>query len=422
MKFKISILVLVSFCLNYTNASFGLESEENKELVQFSGKPHMSRYARRQLNKLRKAKFKQEEIENNFNFEQIRSLKLENCAIYGIEWSRDNNLYCSTTFNEKDANDNYTTIKKHHKIIVIDPFEIKIKFQNILGKYNSYKILLSPDETKVHLNAEKGHPDLMIYDFKTKIYSYDYENLSPLGSSFQNPIRKSAWSPSSNKLAAGFGDGTILIYDMESKQTINRFELPYMVFTLSWSPDGSKLLFNLGDQYNSVCLLDIESETYDILYRHKIENGVTGPRVNQFVWLSDTVFAACSNFKIVYWDIQEQRAVKTFYTQIPEEETQYTRLGDREIPVSYSSTDCSLVLLSPDAKFLAILKKPYYSFGPSLISIFNMQNKKFVAQDLGFFNGDHYSEIKDLKWSHDSQFLAATSGYQEIRIWGKVSN
>lgn len=51
-----------------------------------------------------------------------------------------------------------------------------------------------------------------------------------------------AWSPDESLLASASLDGTLLLWDLKSKQLRNKFEVASPVSAIAWSPDGRRLL------------------------------------------------------------------------------------------------------------------------------------------------------------------------------------
>lgn len=393
---KLKLLLKLLFCLN--------TPQDN---LQKPPRPFLSENTKKKLLELKPKNTIVKEL-GNFDLKANSKEGIEYPQqINDIAWSYDNQkIFCCA-----------------NQLSIIKSLDGKLKYQRkILNGADN--ILLSPDETKIHVNRfgyGSGHRDLLIYDLKTKQMLDGFESLSsPEILNYSTPINISAWSPCSKKIAAGFGDGHVLIYDIETKQTLHEFKFSCMIAAMSWSLNGDKLLLNICDSNNSVALLDIESKEYEILYDHRLDNYNTGPRIKQFVWLSEDIFAACSNNKIVYWNTVENKESNVLNTGIIED-YQYDYSRGYPIKICTESTDCSLLSLSPNGKFLAILKKTSpYSYG-EILSIFDIDNKKFMAKDLKIFwfkdkHKNYYAEIKKLYWSKDNKYLAALTDYK-VNVW-----
>lgn len=393
---NLKLLLKLLFCLN---------TQENN--LQKPPRPFLSENTKKKLLELKS---------KNIIVKKIVQFDLKATSKEGIQYPQQINDIAW-------SNDNQKIFCCANKLSIINSLDGKLKYQRKILE-GADNILLSPDETKIHINRlgyGNGHRDLLIYDLTTKQMLDGFENLgSPDTQYYCNPIHISAWSPCSKKIAAGFGSGHVLIYDIETKQTLHEFKFDNRIAAMAWSLDGNKIILNICDCNNSVALLDIESQDYEILYDHHENKYNTGPRISQFVWLSENIFAACSNNKIVYWNVTENNEIKVLDTGFTED-YEYDNSRGYPIKICNESTDCSLLSLSPDGKFLAFLKKTrLHSFG-DILSILDINNKKFIAEDLKIFwfsdhNKNYYAEMKKLYWSKDSKYLAAVTD-DKVNVW-----
>lgn len=330
------------------------------------------------------------------NFQEIKNVKFNDYYRLGsIEWSKDDKeIVC--------------TIGKY--LSYLDSSDLSVQYNYIVDPFDSYCMDITPDETKVRLLPKDGHPDLLIYDLIEKKIVSDFETLSPIGSSCVSPIVTTAWSPCSSKIAVSFPRGEIIIYDFKTRKRLNVFKFNYCIYKMSWCKSGDKLLVNECNKNNPVYLLDIESGEYELLYEHITKEGNTGPRINEFIWITDTKFAASSNYSIVFYDLETKEIYKTYYLNNPQLDIKQ-----------------KLTFLSPDGKLLAMIKVIkienlyYYLVKKMEIEIWDIENNDLLINELDIqdmlLNAVYYSNIVDLKWSNDCKSLAAATDNGQIKIW-----
>ena len=240
-----------------------------------------------------------------YGFHEISSFKLSNSWNVHIAWYSNDKIIRSSS--------------KNLRIINVVNKKSELEINNALPTLFD-TILLSPDETKIALNIPDGHVDLLIYDLKNKVLLKGFETLTPQnGAVIYYPIKAFAWSPCSSKIAVSFCNGIVIIYDIQSKKQLNRFKFDCYIHALSWASDGNKLICNKCNEKNSVYLLDIESGIATIVYNHNFfdsdGNQITDESITKFLWLSDTTFAACSIDRIVFYDIEQKKILKVFYSR-----------------------------------------------------------------------------------------------------------
>jgi len=123
--------------------------------------------------------------------------------------------------------------------------------------YSSDSVEWSPDGTQL---AASTNRTVRIWDFASE---KQVKNLS----GHENRVEGVSWSPDGSQIAAGFGnyssdrdatlDGAVYIWDVASGERVDRLWVSNTgVESVSWSPDGSQIVFGVDD--GTVRIWDLE--------------------------------------------------------------------------------------------------------------------------------------------------------------------
>lgn len=192
---------------------------------------------------------------------------------------------------------------------------------------------------------------------------------------YEFPIQ-TAFSPRGDRLAlAGWSDGRVEIIDAQSGRTEPVFRnISRTVSSISWSPDGNQVAAGSWD--NTVRLLDVESHEE----KARIEATVSG-------WV-DVTFSP--DGKRLAWHGFRSDA---WLRDIAEGSEQRVAVRGGTISVAWS----------PDGTRIALL-------GPETLHIWNaeagVEEKSFTV-----------SQVDQVVWSPDGQYVAAYAMYARASIW-----
>lgn len=299
-----------------------------------------------------------------------------------VNWLTNDKLICS----DFDENENKIIFKTYD----LNNSKFLTKSEYLKGYNSNLNVFPSPDGTKFALNKFGLH----------KILIYDLDIYELKGCENSGVVTAITWSNCSNNIAVGFSTGTIIIYNIQTRDQIYKFKSECTISALAISPDNSKLIYSIGDSFNSVFIKDLDSNATNFLYNHNVSQEYTELRIEKFIWLNNQDVIGISNNLIIFGDISENFSTKSFNL----------KKGDKEYKI----------FISPNGKLLAILKaihnycNIYHKF-----HIYDIENSKFVAQDLTVCikKSGREDDIMNLAWSPDSEKLAAASRCGFIKIW-----
>ena len=205
----------------------------------------------------------------------------------------------------------------------------------------------------------------------------------------QDFISRIAWSPNGQLLASPSIDGTICVWDKETKKLYKRFkETSISAFSVAWSPDSKSLAAASDD-----CFIRVWNVTDGVLYQ-EIE-GCTDVAFD-IAWSPDgkTLALGLRNGTIQLWDVGDWRLKMSFYE---------------------SNQAVWVVSWHPNGSMIAS------GSAEGIISLWDV-NGKLLQQ----FRG-HSHSISSLSWSGDGQRLASAGSHDlTIRIWdlktGRATN
>ncbi|HLZ56864.1 MAG TPA: WD40 repeat domain-containing protein, partial [Ktedonosporobacter sp.] len=183
-----------------------------------------------------------------------------------------------------------------------------------------------------------------------------------------------AWGPGGTELASSSKDGTVRLWDIATRQTVQNYQGHHQpVFTVAWSPTGQQLASGGSSVQVWNPMGQITHGPFNL-----------GGEVSNVVWQIDEANLFASTLKNDLHEIQLS--------------TNKGELAEKGISRTAA--------ISPDGKYLAL------GGSDGALSIFELP----TLQRLTYIH-QHASAVFGVAWSYDSRQLASASSDRTAKIW-----
>jgi WD40 repeat protein len=119
-----------------------------------------------------------------------------------------------------------------------------------------WAVAFSPDGTKIVSGSRGRQDNLKVWDAVTGNLLFDLVG-------HRNDVKSVAFSHDGTKIVSGGKDGNLIIWDALVGNLIEEFDLRWLVSSVVFSPDNSKILYVCGGE---IVLLDIDKKNHTALW------------------------------------------------------------------------------------------------------------------------------------------------------------
>ena len=257
-----------------------------------------------------------------------------------------------------------------------------------------------------------------LFDHVRSIYAKHVESYTGHGSW----VWSVAWSPDGSRLASASGDHSVKIWEVSSGEVIATLHgHGDRVWSVAWSPDGSRLASASGDR--SIKVWEVSSgEVIATLHGH-------GSWVWSVAWSPDgfLLASASDDRSIKVWEVSSGEAIATLQGHgdsvrsivwSPDGFLLASASGDRSIKVWEASSGQAIATLQGHGDpVLSVAWSPNGSrlasaSGDRSIKVWEVSSGQAIATLQG-----HGSWVRSAAWSPDGSRLASASDDRSIKVW-----